>query len=72
LSGHTDNVGKPESNLTLSKNRTLAVKNYLVKKGVEIERIRTEWYGQTKPVADNASPEGRQRNRRVEMSIVFE
>lgn len=72
LSGHTDNIGKPESNLTLSKNRTLAVKNYLVKKGVEPDRIKTEWFGQTKPIAENTTPEGRQKNRRVEMKIVFE
>ena len=72
LSGHTDNVGKPESNLELSKNRTLAVKNYLVKKGIQADRIKAEWYGQTKPVAPNTTPEGRQQNRRVEMNIVFD
>jgi len=72
LTGHTDNVGKPESNLNLSKNRTLAVKDYLVKKGVEPNRIRTEWFGQTKPIAPNTTPEGRQQNRRVEMNIVFD
>lgn len=72
LAGHTDNVGKPESNLTLSKNRTMAVKNYLVKKGVEPDRIKTDWFGQTKPIAENTTPEGRQKNRRVEMKIVFE
>jgi len=72
LAGHTDNVGKPETNLNLSKNRTLAVKNYLVKKGIEPDRIKTEWFGQTKPIASNTTPEGRQENRRVEMKIVFE
>lgn len=72
LAGHTDNVGKPESNLTLSKNRTLAVKKYLVAKGANENNIIAEWYGQTKPVADNSTPDGRQRNRRVEMTIVFE
>lgn len=72
LAGHTDNVGKPASNLTLSKNRTMAVKNYMVKKGIAPDRIRTEWFGQTKPIASNETPEGRQLNRRVEMSIIFE
>ena len=72
LSGHTDNVGKPEANLSLSKNRTLAVKSYLVKKGIDPERIKAEWFGQTKPIATNSTPEGRQQNRRVEMSIIFE
>ena len=71
LSGHTDNVGKPESNMTLSKDRTLAVKNYLVKKGVPAERIKPEWYGQTRPIESNNTPEGRQTNRRVEIAIFF-
>jgi len=72
LAGHTDNTGNAETNLTLSKNRTLAVKNYLVKKGIEPDRIKTEWYGQSKPIAPNSTPEGRQKNRRVEMNIIFE
>lgn len=71
LSGHTDNVGNPKSNMTLSKNRTMAVKNFLVK-GIDSNRIRTEWFGQEKPIAPNTTPEGRQKNRRVEMKIVFE
>ncbi|NVO18798.1 MAG: OmpA family protein [Bacteroidetes bacterium] len=72
VAGHTDNVGKPETNMLLSKNRTMAVQKYLLGKGIEAGRIRTEWYGSTKPIADNSTPEGRQHNRRVEMSIVFE
>jgi outer membrane protein OmpA-like peptidoglycan-associated protein len=72
IAGHTDNVGKPETNMTLSKNRSLAVKSYLESKGVPAEKIKAEWFGQTKPIADNTTSEGRQKNRRVEMSIVFE
>jgi len=72
LTGHTDNEGSEESNLALSKTRTLAVKNYLVQKGTDASRIKTEWFGQTMPVATNATAEGRKKNRRVEMSIVFE
>jgi outer membrane protein OmpA-like peptidoglycan-associated protein len=72
LEGHTDNVGNAQSNFNLSKNRTLAVKNYLIKKGIDAERIKAEWYGQTKPVAPNNTAEGRQKNRRVEMKIFFE
>jgi outer membrane protein OmpA-like peptidoglycan-associated protein len=72
LAGHTDDVGKPESNMTLSKNRTLAVKNYLVKKGIQSDRIKAEWHGETMPIAPNTTPEGRQKNRRVEMTIIFE
>ena len=72
LSGHTDDEGTPESNLALSKTRTLAVKNYLVQKGTDENRIKTEWFGQTIPLASNTTSEGRKKNRRVEMSIVFE
>lgn len=72
LSGHTDNTGNPEKNMELSKNRTQAVKDYLIKQGVQEFRIRTEWFGQERPVADNATPAGRQKNRRVEMKIVFD
>ncbi len=72
LAGHTDNAGSPESNMTLSKNRVNAVKDYLVKNGVEPSHVKTEWFGQTKPIAPNTTPEGRQKNRRVEMNITFE
>jgi len=71
LAGHTDNQGDAEKNLQLSEKRTLAVKNYLVKKGVKEEQLITEWYGQTMPIDDNATPKGRQKNRRVEMKILL-
>jgi outer membrane protein OmpA-like peptidoglycan-associated protein len=70
ITGHTDNVGKPTANLTLSKKRAEAVKKYLVSQGVPANHIKTEWYGQTRPIAPNTTPEGRQKNRRVEMMIV--
>ncbi|MFH1119769.1 MAG: DUF5723 family protein [Bacteroidota bacterium] len=72
LAGHTDNTGNPEKNMELSKNRTQAVKDYLIKQGVEEFRIKTEWFGQEKPIADNSTAEGKQKNRRVEMKIVFD
>lgn len=71
LSGHTDNQGTAEKNMVLSEKRTLAVRNYLVKKGVKEDQLITEWFGQTLPIADNATPKGRQRNRRVEMKILL-
>lgn len=71
LAGHTDNQGVAEKNMLLSEKRTLAVKNYLVKKGVKEEQLLTEWFGQTMPIDDNAIPKGRQRNRRVEMKILL-
>jgi outer membrane protein OmpA-like peptidoglycan-associated protein len=72
ISGHTDNVGSDESNLTLSKNRSQATARYLQGKGVAPSQLIPEWFGETMPIADNNTPEGRQKNRRVEMQIVFD
>jgi len=55
----------------LSRNRSNAVKAYLVKKGVAASRITAKFYGPDKPIADNTTEEGRQRNRRVEMTVIF-
>ncbi len=71
LAGHTDNQGDPAKNMILSEKRTKAVKKYLVSKGVQADKIITNWYGQTLPIADNTTNEGRQRNRRVEMKVLF-
>ncbi|PBQ33966.1 hypothetical protein CNR22_20020 [Sphingobacteriaceae bacterium] len=71
LAGHTDNQGIAEKNMVLSEKRTLAVKKYLAKKGVKEDQLITEWFGQTMPIDDNATPKGRQRNRRVEMKILL-
>jgi outer membrane protein OmpA-like peptidoglycan-associated protein len=71
LAGHTDNVGDEQKNLILSKKRAEAVKNYLVSKGIDISRISTLYFGETMPIASNDTPEGRQKNRRVEMKIIF-
>lgn len=72
ISGHTDNVGDDDSNLILSKKRAEAVKNYLITKGIATDRLMVEYFGETKPVADNSTPDGRAKNRRVEMKIVIE
>lgn len=69
LSGHTDNVGKPASNKTLSQKRAMAVKNYLVDAGVDPGRIAAVGYGSTKPIASNKTPQGRAKNRRVEFKV---
>jgi outer membrane protein OmpA-like peptidoglycan-associated protein len=72
IAGHTDDVGEAEANLDLSKRRAEAVKKFLVDKGVAADRIIVEYYGEYRPVADNSTPEGRQKNRRVEMSLKFD
>lgn len=69
ISGHTDNVGNDNNNMKLSKNRAEAVKDFLILNDVFTERINVEWFGETKPIADNDTKEGRQKNRRVEMKI---
>ena len=72
VQGHTDNTGKDEVNKKLSQTRANAVMDYLVKKGVEAERMTAVGYGPDKPIADNKTKEGRQKNRRVEFIISFE
>jgi len=69
VAGHTDNVGSDEDNQRLSLNRANAVRTYLVEHGVEPERIAAQGYGESRPVADNQTEEGRAQNRRVEMRI---
>jgi len=70
ISGYTDNVGKPADNLSLSKGRAVAVVNYLLNKGVRNERMSFKGNGETNPIADNNTDEGRALNRRTELSIV--
>jgi OmpA-OmpF porin, OOP family len=69
LVGHTDNTGAPDSNQTLSQDRANAVKAMLVSQGVNGDAIATNGYGQTRPVATNDTPEGRERNRRLELNV---
>lgn len=72
ISGHTDDVGSAESNLKLSEKRSKAVSKYLSNKGVDTSKFIVEWFGESKPAYPNNTPEGRQKNRRVEMTVVFE
>jgi outer membrane protein OmpA-like peptidoglycan-associated protein len=71
IEGHTDNVGKADMNLDLSVKRAESVKKYLMSKNVDGNKLETAGYGLTKPIADNKTAEGRQKNRRVEMTIIF-
>jgi outer membrane protein OmpA-like peptidoglycan-associated protein len=70
VSGHTDNSGSPEYNLTLSRKRAASVKAFLISQGVSPERVKIEYYGITRPVASNDTTEGRNKNRRVDIEIV--
>ena len=68
--GHTDSVGSDAYNQKLSVRRAESVKAYLVSKGIEKNRIYTEGKGESQPVADNKTKEGRAKNRRVEIEVV--
>ena len=68
--GHTDSIGSKAYNQKLSLRRADAVKAYLVSKGIEANRIQTGGRGETQPIADNKTREGRAKNRRVEIEVI--
>lgn len=70
IGGHTDNAGNTQLNLTLSKNRANAVKEYLVKNEISADRLQTKGYGAEEPIADNTTAVGKAKNRRTEFKIV--
>lgn len=70
IGGHTDNVGSEEDNLNLSQQRTESVVNYLIEQGVSKSRLLAKGYGETSPLADNDTDEGKASNRRVEFKIL--
>jgi outer membrane protein OmpA-like peptidoglycan-associated protein len=70
IKGHTDNVGSHEDNLALSNSRASAVMDYLISKTIPAARLKSQGFGETKPVASNDTDEGRQLNRRVEFTII--
>ncbi len=71
IEGHTDNVGDANANLQLSKARAKSCHDYLVQQGVKSYRMSHSGYGQSRPIADNGSADGRQTNRRVEFSLNY-
>lgn len=71
IDGHTDNVGADDYNLKLSDGRAASVKKYLVGKGISADRLESEGYGETMPIADNKTAAGRSQNRRVEMKVYY-
>ncbi len=70
IEGHTDNTGSEEYNLELSRERAQSVENYLATLGVDPTRFTIMGYGESQPVASNATPEGRRLNRRVDIAIM--
>jgi outer membrane protein OmpA-like peptidoglycan-associated protein len=70
IEGHTDNIGDPEQNKRLSLERAFNVREYLINKGIAGKRIQFKGYGDTKPIADNSTEEGKKLNRRVEFVIL--
>ena len=70
IEGHTDNVGGYDYNMKLSERRAASVRNYLIEKfGIAPDRLSSKGYGYTKPVADNKTKAGRQKNRRMEATF---
>jgi outer membrane protein OmpA-like peptidoglycan-associated protein len=67
VEGHTDNVGNPKSNKTLSDERAKSVVAAIVSQGIDTKRLSAAGYGQDKPIADNKTEEGKAKNRRVEL-----
>jgi outer membrane protein OmpA-like peptidoglycan-associated protein len=70
IGGHTDNTGRPDVNLRLSRERSRAVADWLSARGVPAEQIIAKGYGATQPIADNATESGRSQNRRIEVRYV--
>ena len=70
LSGHTDSYGKMEYNIKLSKDRAQAVADYMISQGISPDRLVVVGYGPKKPRDTNTTPQGRQRNRRVEAKVI--
>ena len=71
IEGHTSSDGETETNLNLSQNRASAVKAFLVNLGANPDRLKTEGYGEERPITDNDTPEGRALNRRVQFRTEF-
>ena len=71
ITGYTDNVGKPQDNIVLSNGRALSVMTYLLSsRQISKDRIQFKGLGASNPIADNATPEGKAKNRRTELSVI--
>jgi len=72
ITGHTDSQGSEEHNQTLSEGRAASLKNEMIKRGIAADRMETEGKGELEPIDTNATEEGRQNNRRVEVTVLNE
>jgi outer membrane protein OmpA-like peptidoglycan-associated protein len=70
IGGYTDSTGSEQYNNSLSEKRALAVVDYLIKKGISTDRLKYKGYGNTSPLGDNVTIEGRKLNRRTEAKII--
>jgi outer membrane protein OmpA-like peptidoglycan-associated protein len=70
IGGYTDSTGTNEYNLVLSEKRALSVVNYLINKGISSDRLQHKGYGNTSPIGDNVTFEGRKLNRRTEVKVI--
>lgn len=70
IEGHTDSVGREDKNLDLSIRRAASVRRFLIESGIDESRLESVGYGQSRPIADNKTKEGRAKNRRVEFTIM--
>jgi len=71
INGHTDNKGDAVKNKELSQKRADAVKKYITTKGISENRMTANGFGDTQPIADNKTEEGKAKNRRVEFKVIF-
>jgi outer membrane protein OmpA-like peptidoglycan-associated protein len=70
ISGHTDNIGSSVHNQKLSENRAKSVRSYLLEMGIDASRVQFKGYGDTQPIADNNTDEGRSLNRRTTFKVL--
>ena len=70
VAGHADSTGPEDKNMELSQRRAGSVSGYLAAQGIDNQRLITVGYGETRPIASNDTPEGRQQNRRVEITLL--
>jgi outer membrane protein OmpA-like peptidoglycan-associated protein len=70
IEGYTDNIGSEEYNMQLGEKRALAVRDYIAKQGIPLHALSTISFGESNPVADNSTPEGRSQNRRVVIRVL--